>query len=574
MKRLIALLVLLLTAASATGAGPGDIRLLIDTSGSMKQNDPHNLRVPALKLLVNLFPAGTRAGVWLFDTHPQVLVAPAAVDEKWRGEALRGADRIHARGQFTHIEEALQAASSDWDPVPAAPDQRHIVLLTDGVVDVSKNAADSEASRRRVIEEVLPALQRQGVKLHTIALSDQADQDLLRQLALATDGWNEIAADAESLQRSFMQMFNQTTPHDSLPLQDNRFNVDAAVKEFTVLVLLHPGAKPTRLLAPDHSEITQAKPAQDTRWVHEAGYDLVTVANPPAGSWELDAETDPANQVLVVTDLKMRAEPFPSYLTADDRPTLSVHFAEHEEVIRREDFLALIQVAAKLSGPDGKTREIVLLRGPEASERFRAGIEEAISPGQYTLKMVADGRTFQREMSQEFQVIAAPIKVHAESVGEGEEARVRITLMPEPEALVPDTLQIGARAVHGDGHTVTAEAVREGDVWRLEVKPPAAGGKLIVNLTATAKTPDGHDLQIALKPVILGGAEAADAHPPAPQASPAADHLPRVRPEWLKTAAIAGGINIVAGVFGFLVYRVLRKRSQAAIDDLLSKLSP
>ncbi|RLA17269.1 MAG: hypothetical protein DRQ56_09430, partial [Gammaproteobacteria bacterium] len=33
-----------------------DVRVLIDVSGSMKQNDPRNLRIPALKLLVNLLP--------------------------------------------------------------------------------------------------------------------------------------------------------------------------------------------------------------------------------------------------------------------------------------------------------------------------------------------------------------------------------------------------------------------------------------------------------------------------------------------------------------------------------------
>ena len=38
-----------------------DVRLLIDISGSMKQSDPENLRKPALEMMVELLPEGSRA---------------------------------------------------------------------------------------------------------------------------------------------------------------------------------------------------------------------------------------------------------------------------------------------------------------------------------------------------------------------------------------------------------------------------------------------------------------------------------------------------------------------------------
>ena len=33
-----------------------DVRVVIDVSGSMKQNDPNDLRIPALNLLIGLLP--------------------------------------------------------------------------------------------------------------------------------------------------------------------------------------------------------------------------------------------------------------------------------------------------------------------------------------------------------------------------------------------------------------------------------------------------------------------------------------------------------------------------------------
>ncbi|MEQ8661285.1 MAG: hypothetical protein RLW62_10740, partial [Gammaproteobacteria bacterium] len=67
----------LLLALHAPGLlAAADVRILVDVSGSMKQNDPRNLRVPALRLVSELLPAGTTAGVWLFAEQASVLVAP------------------------------------------------------------------------------------------------------------------------------------------------------------------------------------------------------------------------------------------------------------------------------------------------------------------------------------------------------------------------------------------------------------------------------------------------------------------------------------------------------------------
>ena len=57
-------------------AAPPDVRLVIDVSGSMKQNDPNNLRQPAVELLVQLLPEGSKAGVWTFGKMGQHAGSP------------------------------------------------------------------------------------------------------------------------------------------------------------------------------------------------------------------------------------------------------------------------------------------------------------------------------------------------------------------------------------------------------------------------------------------------------------------------------------------------------------------
>ncbi len=62
MRKRICLYMLLISAliqGQLLAAEPRyDFRIVIDVSGSMKQTDPQNLRVPALKLINGLMPLG------------------------------------------------------------------------------------------------------------------------------------------------------------------------------------------------------------------------------------------------------------------------------------------------------------------------------------------------------------------------------------------------------------------------------------------------------------------------------------------------------------------------------------
>ncbi|MBL4680318.1 MAG: VWA domain-containing protein [Pseudomonadales bacterium] len=65
-----------------------NIRLIIDISGSMKKNDPQNLRIPAVNLLVNILPKGTHAGVWTFGQYVNDLIPFQKVNQTWKKTRL------------------------------------------------------------------------------------------------------------------------------------------------------------------------------------------------------------------------------------------------------------------------------------------------------------------------------------------------------------------------------------------------------------------------------------------------------------------------------------------------------
>lgn len=156
-----------------------DVRVVIDISGSMKKTDPHNLRKPAVDLIVRLLPDKSKASIWTFGQSVNMLVAHRMVDDAWRKEAIEKAQTINSVALYTNIGGALEKASA---VTSASGYQTHIILLTDGVVDIDPEAVVNMKERSRILKEILPGIKSSNYKVHTISLSDAADQELMKKL--------------------------------------------------------------------------------------------------------------------------------------------------------------------------------------------------------------------------------------------------------------------------------------------------------------------------------------------------------------------------------------------------------
>ncbi|MBV1888984.1 MAG: VWA domain-containing protein, partial [Proteobacteria bacterium] len=90
-----------------------DVRIVVDISGSMKKNDPNNLRIPAVNMLLGLLPDNATAGVWTFGRYVNMLVPHKPVNDAWRAEARKKIPKINSVAQYTNIELALKKAGYD-----------------------------------------------------------------------------------------------------------------------------------------------------------------------------------------------------------------------------------------------------------------------------------------------------------------------------------------------------------------------------------------------------------------------------------------------------------------------------
>ncbi|WP_292440849.1 vWA domain-containing protein [Methylophaga sp.] len=487
------------TQAAAASEPISDVRVVIDVSGSMKQNDPNNLRAPAMRMLVGLMPEDeTRAGVWTFAQMVNMLVPWREVNDEWRQNAIEKSTQIHSHGLFTNIEQALQKATANQKQ--ADPDyRRSMILLSDGFVDLKPGKAATQASRQRILDKLVARLKALQITVHTIALSDNADHELLKALSMATDGWYRQADSAEELQRIFLHLFEQSTNRDTVPLADNQFSIDKSVEEMTVLAFRQPGSAATKLQLPDGTTLEQSQQSERIRWLHEDSFDLITVEQPVPGQWQINAELDPDNRVMVVTDMQLRTSDLPNNVLVGEQFDFEARLTEKGEVISRPAFLHLVdgQLVRKKAT---ELNELPLNRRPDEAV-YRASLGTGFEAGRNDVIVTMKSATFERQRRQSINVIAAPISIDTTQLEQPSRSH-RIEVEADAGLINPDSLSITALLREQDGDEWPYEMLKIADNrWRLTLTDLEPEQDYTLSLQLRGATPEGR--QVFLQPEAI-----------------------------------------------------------------------
>lgn len=382
-----------------------DVRLVVDISGSMKQNDPGNLRQPAVELLTQLLPAGSKSGVWTFGQYVNMLVSHKVVDDAWKAEAMAKANEINSVGLFTNIGLALEKAAYD-KPNDDGQYATSVILLTDGMVDIGKDPKVNQAEWRRIVDEVVPGLNRAGIRVHTIALSDNADTQLLSKIALATGGKAALAKSADELMKAFLGAFDQAAPAEQVPLAGDRFAVDSSVEEFTALIFRQEKIVPTVLEGPDGTRYSYADAAGDASvsWHSGLDYDLITLKQPLEGEWKVVTGIAPDSRVTVVSNLNLVVKPMPANLFRGQRLPIDVRLQEDGKTVTAQDFLRLVDLTVTTTGEELRLSDNLSASGVPGDGIYRTRLDHFNELGEFQVTIVLDGKSFQRQIKHSVSV--------------------------------------------------------------------------------------------------------------------------------------------------------------------------
>ncbi|APE32594.1 hypothetical protein BOX17_13360 [Halomonas aestuarii] len=475
-----------------------DVRVVVDVSGSMRENDPDRLAVSALDMLVALLPSGARAGVWTFGETVDNPLPLGEVDADWRRQALALPPALQAYQQYTDIEAALNEAAR-----AEADGWRHLVLLTDGMIDLSPTRGAKPdidaASRRRLMDERAAEFAAQGVAVHAIAFSEEADLALVERLAQTTGGLAALAESPESLLGAFLDIVERIFPADQVPLDEGRFVIDEGVETFSALVFHGPDDAPLTLVAPDGTRYRAEDAPADIRWQVEPRFDLIRVPEPLAGEWRLEGLVGEESRVNVASSRHLR--------TADLPTTLYLGFDVPVEAWVEHDGepagggLEDLSLSVSLQDSRGKVQSRVTLE-PD-SGRFRGRLPAPALTGNARLVIRAEGQGFRRQRVQAVNVLPAIGAVHRPQAG-------WVVLAAEHPRLNRNNTRI-----HGElqGERLEADAV--GDArWHLDLPDLDESLSLPLLLEATIDL-DGERRTLSLPRLVLNpdgrlGIEVAD----------------------------------------------------------------
>ncbi len=383
-----------------------DIVLAIDTSGSMQKTDPHGLRAEAARLFVELLGPEDGVALVAFDTTSRVLadLGQAGGNRSLLKDRL---SHIPSDGKFTNLHEAIRSSRKILEA--SARESRAVILMTDGKMDLGDARRDRELELR-LLEDHLPSLRAEGIRVFAIAFTELSDVRFLKQIAFLTEGFFYLTEKDDDLHVTFAEIYEHMVAPDALPIREKQFYVDRSVRNLDIVVTKENAETGVGLEMPDRRVLTLEKHPRNVRWHQARAFEMISVSGPLVGTWHIHYGAERGNRVFVLTDLKLMNSFRAGLLAPDTEVMLEVWL--QEGTATAEPAPVAIQDVRMTAEIVPKGGEGIFVRlndaGRHGDGRAGDGVYTAmIRPpgrGEFLLNLQARGLTFEREQNVAFYV--------------------------------------------------------------------------------------------------------------------------------------------------------------------------
>ncbi len=383
---------------------PGaDIVILMDSSGSMKKTDPQNYRKDSARLFISLLGADDNVGIISFGDSSKTLIPLTANSRDNRRAFIKAINRITSKELTTDITGAVKKGFAELDASKRR--NRVLIIMSDGKLDLGD--PEKEKSSLEELGKLLPEIKKAGIKLYSIAFSELSDQKLLADIAERTGGFFRYAAADKDIHLMFASIFEKIKSPDSVMLEGDSFSIDKDVKEAVLLITKQAGTA-TVLLEPSGKKIVQGRSAKNIQWYSSSVFDMITIQEPMTGKWKVRLSSREGNKIFVLTDLKLKSSFVGNTLNKGDKAVIDAWLEKDDKRVTDKEVLSQISFSAEVIGPDGRSLKIPLAgrEGPDA-EVYSAALN-INQPGDYTVRLAAEGKAFNRTKDILFKVVEPP----------------------------------------------------------------------------------------------------------------------------------------------------------------------
>ncbi|MBI3592080.1 MAG: hypothetical protein HY099_01090 [Nitrospirae bacterium] len=196
-------------------------------------------------------------------------------------------------------------------------------------------------------------------------------------------------------------MFEKIKSPDTIPMEGDAFNIDKDIKEAIVLISKKAGTS-TVIVDPSGNKYSPAKFAKNIQWYETSVFDMITIKDPAVGNWKVNFSVKEGNKIFIITNLNLKSSFDRSFVHKNDRIKIDAWLEKDGGMLKEKDVLEQVSFFAEIAGPDGKSARLNLKdSGAAGDDKAGDGIysNEFIitSDGEYTVKIIAESKTFKRE---------------------------------------------------------------------------------------------------------------------------------------------------------------------------------
>ncbi len=185
-----------------------DILFVLDNSGSMRKNDPELMTGTSVSNLIQALPNDSRVGVIIFDVKPVFAMPLTSVaNQTFNVNVEKTLRKLSYTGNYTNAPIALEKAIYDLKQNGRVDAEKLIIFMTDGFIDTGDKKRDGELGKW-LKDELTVDAKNSGIRIFSLAFTEEADFELIQTLAVKTGGGYFRAGKMDELEKVFSNIQN------------------------------------------------------------------------------------------------------------------------------------------------------------------------------------------------------------------------------------------------------------------------------------------------------------------------------------------------------------------------------
>lgn len=319
---------------------PVNVAIVLDESGSMTGEKIRRAREAAC-MAVDRLNSRDIVSVVAYDQSVEVLVPATKVSDKTA--IHRAIDRLEAGGS-TALYAGVCKGAEEVRKFCNMNRVNRVILLSDGLANVGPSSTGE-------LVDLGASLIKEGIAVTTIGLGLDYNEDLMAQLARASDGNHAFVENASDLVRIFDREFGDV--------------LSVVAQEVTIEIHCGDGIRPIRVLGRD-AEISRQKATVylNQLYANQEKYVLL----------EVEVPSTPEGKSLSVADVAVRYANMATKRTETLKRTATVRFTDSERTVEARVNASAMAAAVEQIGIENNKRAVALRDAgkiEEAREAFR-----------------------------------------------------------------------------------------------------------------------------------------------------------------------------------------------------------